>query len=285
MMGSFSKGLAVLAVATAGFTGGIAGVAQSADMMLPPPPPPPAKYHPPKVVDAGGGFYLRGYIGMTNQTADRFENVLIDSTFTFPHDPEFDSSPLFGGGIGYEYNDWLRFDVTGEYRGRATLHAFDTYTGGGGGSNEYDGAKSEWLLLANAYLDMGTWKGITPYVGAGIGAARNTIHDFVDTNTPNAGAAFAADESKWDFAWALHAGAEFEVTDRVSLDLGYRYVSLGDAITGDVIAFDGTNAVNNPMHVRDISSHDVLFGMRYKLGGHTSYLPDLPPPPVGVYKH
>ena len=30
---------------------------------------------------------------------------------------------------------------------------------------------SAWLLLANAYADIGTWYGFTPYVGAGIGGA------------------------------------------------------------------------------------------------------------------
>ena len=34
----------------------------------------------------------------------------------------FDASPLFGLGIGYYFNDWLRFDVTGEYRGTANFH-------------------------------------------------------------------------------------------------------------------------------------------------------------------
>jgi hypothetical protein len=29
--------------------------------------------------------------------------------------------------------------------------------------------------------------------------------------------------------------------------MSYRYVNLGDGVTGDLVAFDGTNNVNNPM--------------------------------------
>jgi len=31
------------------------------------------------------------------------------------------------------------------------------------------------LLLANAYVDIGTWHGVTPYVGAGIGGALGQV--------------------------------------------------------------------------------------------------------------
>ena len=40
-------------------------------------------------------------------------------------DRAFNSAPFFGLGVGYNFNDWLRFDVTGEYRGRANFHGFD----------------------------------------------------------------------------------------------------------------------------------------------------------------
>ena len=43
----------------------------------------------------------------------------------------FDASPLFGIGIGYYYNDWLRFDLTGEYRSRANFHGTQIIRSGG----------------------------------------------------------------------------------------------------------------------------------------------------------
>ena len=260
------------------------GTAGAADL-LPPPPPLPE----PPTIHVGGGLYLRGYIGMTNQDVGKLDNVQFETAaVSWVSEPGFDSSPLFGGGIGWTINNWFRVDATAEYRGRATFHAMDVYDTNPpdsniDGSNEYGGAKSEWLLLANAYLDLGTWHGITPYVGAGIGASRNTIHNFTDINTPNAGAAYGATKSQWDLAWALHAGMGYQVTDRLTIDLAYRYLDMGDGVTGDLIAYDGTNTVYNPMHFKDLTSHDVMLGIRWNFDAPEPVM-DLPPAPP-IYKH
>ena len=54
------------------------------------------------------------------QSAARQPDQLPYATPTrrFDVDYGFDAAPFFGLGIGYDFNDWLRFDVTGEYRGR-----------------------------------------------------------------------------------------------------------------------------------------------------------------------
>ena len=38
------------------------------------------------------------------------------------------------------------------------------------------------VLLLNGYVDFGTWWGITPFVGAGVGFARNMLSGFSDTS-------------------------------------------------------------------------------------------------------
>ena len=47
--------------------------------------------------------------------------------------------------------------------------------------------KSEWLVLANAYVDLGTWWCITPFVGAGVGAARVSIANYTDVGQTTTG--------------------------------------------------------------------------------------------------
>ena len=85
------------------------------------------------------------------------------------------------------------------------------------GTDTYHGTKSEWLVLANAYVDLGTWWCVTPFIGAGVGGARVTIANFTDQRSPTmapvcCGSAFADNVSKWNFAWALHAGLAYKVT-------------------------------------------------------------------------
>lgn len=258
---------AIPAVLSAVLLAGAAAPVLAADFYEPPPveiaPPPPVAY---------GGWYIRGHVGMSNQQVDELDNVLFDTadTVEFLDDGDFSSAPLFGVGVGYQVNHWLRGDLTAEYRGKAHFTALDRYESIDDGdpatfdgTNEYTANKSEWLFLANAYADLGEWHGISPYVGAGIGASRNTIHNFRDINAPNAGIGYGERNSEWNLAWALHAGLGIHATDSLTVDLGYSFVNLGDAQSGDLVTYTGGNSVDNPMEFKDITSHDFKLGVRY----------------------
>ncbi len=222
------------------------------------------------------GWYLRGDIGYSNQEVDSLDNALFAGTANLEfHTLNFESGNTFGVGVGYRFNNWLRFDITGEYRAETEFHGFDTWTDGNGDPrfNDYTAKKSEWLALANAYLDLGSWHGLTPFVGGGVGMANVRLRSFRDAGItygtpgdPSTGVptmAYAGDHDEWNFAWALYGGLGFEVTDAFTVELAYRYLDLGDGETGDIIAFDGTNNVFNPMKFEDLTSHDIKLGVRY----------------------
>lgn len=269
---------------------GYAGAALAADMPVPPPPAPPP---------FGGSWYLRGDIGFTNQRVDDLDNPNYAVVSDLRHvDKDFDASPLGGVGIGYKVNHWLRFDVTGEYRSSAHFSGADTFTFFDGtldriGTDTYSASKHEWTGMLNAYLDLGTWRGVTPYIGAGIGVSRNTISNFQDSGLsidsngvsyPSVG--YGSARSKWDLAWALQAGIGYAVTDQLTLDMSYRYIDLGDAETGVLRDASGTGF--GRMKFKDLSSNDFRIGLRYALDapvpvGEPEGLPDLPPCP-GICK-
>jgi opacity protein-like surface antigen len=233
--------------------------------------PPPVQFH--------GGWYLRGDIGFSNQKVGSLFNVLYDDADTVTNvSKEFSAAPLFGLGIGFQANDHMRFDLTGEYRGGSVFRGLDIYTDADAtpttGTDEYTGIKTEWTFLANGYWDIGTWKGFTPFVGAGVGFTYNTISAFTDINTPALGVAYGATASQWNFAWALHAGLSYQVNDRLTIEAAYRYIDLGNAHSGDLIAFDGTNDEDNPMEFRHIYSHDFKVGFRWAFDApQQSYYP------------
>ena len=133
----------------------------------------------------------------------------------------------------------------------------------------------EWVVLGNAYVDLGTWWCMTPFIGAGIGGARVAINGFTDVNTPNAGVAFGADTAKWNFAWAAHAGVAYKVSPGFTVELAYRYLDMGNGLTGDLRTFDGTNNINNPMTFKGITSHDLKLGVRWDLSSPPAYAPPL----------
>ncbi len=253
----------------------LASAAQSADMALMPPPGPP-----PMAAADFGGWYLRGDIGMSNQKVKNLYNVLYNApgTSVVPQGMEFDSAPTFGVGVGYQFNSWLRADITGEYRGKAAFSGIDIvrFNGTPIGVDQYTAKKSELLFMANGYADLGTWWNVTPFVGAGIGAARNTISGFTDTCPVGCGGgsvAYGATNSKWNFAWAVHAGLGYRVNNNLTVELAYRYLDLGDAASGDLVTYTGVNNVYNPMEFRNITSHDVKLGVRWMLNPEPVYAP------------
>jgi opacity protein-like surface antigen len=266
----------VIFLAAAGAASLLTNVALAADLPVSPPP----QYYAPPPVEDFGGWYLRGDIGMSNQSVKNLDNALYYTPGTSVEHKGlgFDSAGIYGVGLGYKFNNWLRADVTGEWRGKSNFHGTDIvyFNGTPSSTNVYSASKSEWLMLANVYADLGTWWCITPFVGVGIGTSRNTISGFTDVGPQTASVAFGDTASKWNFAWALHAGLAYQVSPGLTVELAYRYVDLGNARSGDEYTFDGTNNVYNPMEFKHITSHDLKLGVRWELNSPPVYTPPSP---------
>jgi hypothetical protein len=151
----------VKSLLAAGAASLLSSVAFAADMPSIAPPPPMA-YAPPPVEDFGG-WYLRGDIGFSNQRVERLNNVLDAGNTTSVQHLNFTTGGIYGLGVGYKVNNWFRADVTGEYRGNSQFFGTDRITYPGGvGTDTYHATKNEWVVLANAYVDLGTWWCIAP---------------------------------------------------------------------------------------------------------------------------
>jgi opacity protein-like surface antigen len=265
----------------------LSSTAFAADMAITPPP----QYYAPPVEDFGG-WYLRGDIGFSNQSVNNIRKsdpVAYSQISSLNETTNFDTGGIFDVGAGYRFNNWFRADITAQYRGNANFKGTDVFTASASGlaynsQDNYTASKSELLFMANAYADLGTWWNVTPFIGAGVGASRVTISGFTDSNLTNlqltnpisvggppvAGSATAASGTKWNFAWAAHAGLGYRVSPNVTLELAYSYVNLGSGTTGVISTFDGFRA-GNVFKFNDITSHDLKLGVRWDL--------DTPPPP------
>ena len=209
------------------------------------------------------GIYIKGFIGQANpNVGSLWHESYAAGNFTV-HDKDIKSSPLFGLGIGWQARHWLRFDLTGEYRGDATFVGYDTYTGPAG-ANDYQADIRSWLGLANAYIDMGNWCGFTPFIGAGIGFASLTVDGLRDVNVGNDSVGIASAHTKTNFAYAFYAGFSYDVTPSTVIDLTYRWADLGSAQSGPISAYDGSSTISG-LHIRNVQSNDLMLGVRYKL--------------------
>jgi opacity protein-like surface antigen len=147
----------------------------------------------------------------------------------------------------------LRGDVTVGYRGRRDLHGVPPnpilpedplFTG-----------VSTVTLMGNVYYDFARFRGITPYIGAGLGAAFHEIDavTFHDANTN-----ILPRHRQTEFAWALMAGFSADVGSGVLLDLGYRYIDLGSVSSA-------VPAIGHSLELDNLTAHEVRVGLRFPL--------------------
>ena len=116
--------------------------------------------------------------------------------------------------------------------------------------------------MVNLYKDLGKYGRVTPYVGAGVGVAMHKVDETFFTGNYALLNRIEGDES-YSFAWSLMAGVGYQLTDRATLDFGYRYIDMGDAESGRV---DNAGFVNPKVDIDDLAAHEIKIGLRFSLG-------------------
>lgn len=209
-------GIAATGAALAVLTG---GAVRAADMPFAPPLEPVAAEQP---VLFGTGWYLRGDLGMAKD-----KRLPIDGLPT-PLSRSFPNTWTLGLGAGYRFNSWLRTDLTFDWRQPETAQAMSSGIGGCLLSGCYGSASNRLTsmqMMGNVYFDLGTWAGLTPYIGAGVGLSRTDQRINV---TPGGGAwAWATKLETVNLAWAGMLGVSYAVTPNLTADVGYRYLNMG----------------------------------------------------------
>lgn len=246
--------------------------ASAADLL----PPPPVLDAPLRgAIVESSGFYLRGDVGVGIAGSTKLRQSF-DAGFTVPGlavDSQKRGDQMFVGiGAGYKFNNWFRADLTGEYRTGADWSAIASYTCGslsGRCYDHYKGRIANSVFLANAYADLGTWSGLTPFVGFGLGTAQHRVQGLTDADYQVGGFGYAKDKDSWKFAWALMAGLGYDVSPNLKLELGYRYLNMGKSTSGHIIC-QNTPACGNEVQKVSMSSHDIRLGMRWMLGGEVA---------------
>ncbi|PSJ57276.1 outer membrane protein [Kumtagia ephedrae] len=210
-------------------------------------------------VEVGSGWYLRGDIGYIFDNSYDDTQLAVTAIDEFaPFDPirilsfEEDDTPVFGSvGFGYHFNDFLRADVN---LGLLPREKFST----GGRIDGIDASASAentyWTGIANGYIDLGTYAGLTPYVGAGVGVLYSKIE--LDARLGDLSASYS--DRDYNFLYTLNAGASYQVAKNVSVDVGYQYLSSPDAPFVK-IGDDGAE------YGKGLDYHQVRVGLRYDL--------------------
>ena len=251
---------------------GAVGSVHAADL----PPPPALEPVVPEPVDFGG-WYLRGDVGVgivgTPDIRSSFDAAVPDARF---NQRRLNDTFFLGGGVGYQLNNWFRFDVTGEYRGAQSLNEVESYNIGAfaqvpNGNRAYDlytGSVQSSVFLANAYFDLATFYRLTPFVTAGIGGSYNRVLGLNDVGAGgpngngNGGFGYASDTGKFDLAWDVGAGVAYTVNPNLRLELAYRYLDMGDVKSGSINCVNASSCTHEIQKIH-LDSQDVKLGMRW----------------------
>jgi opacity protein-like surface antigen len=262
----FKRKALVAAMAT-----GLAAPVLAADLYEP-----PVVEAPPVIQDVQyGGWYIRGDLDYHKSSFRGADYITYGAencgpcggAVPVPGSKSFDFGNLkgafsVGGGVGYKINRYFRTDLTADYWAKSK---FTGQTSDGTETSVDTSNLSALLLLANAYVDLGTWNRITPYVGAGIGGAYvrwDDLHNsFPGVDDRHAGG------KGWRFAYALMAGASYCLTDKLDLDVGYRFSHING---GKMFSYADSSAGGpgaGPGFDRGMNTHEVRGGLRYSFGG------------------
>ena len=153
---------------------------------------------------------------------------------------------------------------------RGTLIGQPTGTDLPDGEDPLHTSVQSYTLMANFYKDVGNFNRFVPYVGAGVGVAYHTVDDVDFTENPNLIHQIRGEETL-SFAWSLMAGVGYQISERAILDLGYRYINMGDAKSGDV---DSGQNFNPEVKIDDLDAHEFKIGLRISFGGRDEgYMP------------
>ena len=182
-------------------------------------------------------FYVTGIVGSSFATlSDDLAGRYTDSSA---------NGTLFtaGGALGMEFDrpfGAIRAEVEG--RGRDSLEdslavtAIPLATGSGNWV-----AADSWSTMVNLWRDFSVTDAFDLYVGGGIGAGGSTYrvngHYQLTGITPNF--FFGGPDTAQSFAWQAGCGTKWAISERVELDLGYRFFALG-ATTTPVTRMEGS---------------------------------------------
>lgn len=231
----------------------------------------------PAYAQSVGEWYFRGDAGWSGSTnanihdRNSADHVIIGPNGTPGTLSNIGSGWLAGGGMGFTFLPNLRGDLVYTYRGGYQLDESDQAAI----PTRFKSDVTSHSLMANVYGDFPVG-GIIPFVGFGIGWSQISLSNLSATTTaavnPLSGAAgataYAPGGTSDNFAWQIMAGAGYQVTPGVTLDLFYRYFDggHGKSEAGNVISSSG--AVVGTYHGLEgaLHAHEVVASLRFAIG-------------------
>ena len=211
------------------------------------------------------GYYITAKGGISKSMDTGVTDIInADPTDFFLEDNDLGTGWAGGLSVGKYLTNKFRMELEFTRRGGLEYNALSSDP-----SNFfYEKAHiSSNALFVNGLYDFQPFSvkssSITPYIGGGIGIARNKMG-----MQKEIGGASGDVFETWDsnsissFAYKLSVGTLVSFTEKVSLDLNYQYVNLGD-FKGRVDSNSGY-IYTRGIHGGEIKTQELMVGLQYK---------------------
>lgn len=199
------------------------------------------------------------------------------------------NSELYELGVGYSFSPLWSLEITGttrpSYRYRKFQQSQTANTPGFLGDKTRFFKLTSHDILLNLLLDTGICDRLAysfgesklrPILGAGLGAAYNTVRDFhsktaqaVSQNPPLFSVAtIMNNHTKTSFAYQLFTGLRLTCRERFNIDLGYRYFNGGRFLSNSYIVDVATNLptpITVPAWRGKLKAQEVFLSLSYAL--------------------
>ena len=178
------------------------------------------------------GFYLAGRIGQAKIEVEDARGVNES-----PSDGVINKKRLLlSGAVGYRYEHWrAELEYIWRKKNEKNVTEFSRVN-----------FKSHSYMFV-VYYDFFPYTWFTPFISAGLGYTNNKL------NIKNTSVDTTLNIKANSFTWSLGAGISAKVTNRLNMDIGYRYYDMGD---GELNIYNGKT---------ETSDHEVYMGVRYVL--------------------
>jgi len=203
------------------------------------------------------------YLAPTQAGAADFSGLYVTPKFVYSHtNTDFEahanagsakiggySDSLFGGAIAIGYDFKPRFEVPVRLEFEYSILSSFEDSEALSPTINVTGKFDTQVFFINTYYDFHNTSKFTPYIGVGIGMS------LVDTKIDANGINIFPSNTETNFAWNIGTGISYAFTDKMSVDLAYRYVQLGDGETKTI--------AQSFIKADSIDAHQIMLGFRY----------------------
>lgn len=181
-----------------------------------------------------------GYYGRVDLGVD----MRVDNKLSIPGVGDFkiknNKTAAVGFGLGYTFNEYFRSDLNLQIRNLKTIDK----------SNSSNKAKNNAVTaMLNGFVDLPTGTMFTPYGMVGVGMS--SIQNADTTLTVGSSSISYKRKNNTAFAWNAGLGVKTTIQDNVSLDLGYKFVNVGEM----------KYKINNVSKKSKIQAHELAAGV------------------------